>query len=84
MEISSLFLFYNSIVCIFVKISNMLKEREVKSYMIRLYCDECGEEMVSTGQLFFSYPLQLEHKCPKCGYVLHTTEGYPKVIYKEI
>jgi predicted RNA-binding Zn-ribbon protein involved in translation (DUF1610 family) len=62
----------------------MLKTTEVKSYMERLYCDECGEEMVSTGELIFTFPLQLKYICPKCGFTLETTESYPKVAYKEI
>lgn len=60
-----------------------LKEKEVKTYIVRLYCDECGEEMVSTGKVIFTYPIQFEHKCPKCNKIECLTEGYPKTIYKE-
>ena len=62
----------------------MIKEVEVKTYINRLYCDDCGEEMVSTGELMFSLPLQLKYRCPKCGREECMTDAYPKTVYKEV
>ena len=62
----------------------MLYKKEVKTFVVRLYCDDCGEEMISTGELIFTLPVQLKYKCPKCGRIENTTDTYPKTIYDEI
>lgn len=61
----------------------MIKSKEVKVYMDRLYCDVCDEEMEFTGMVLTSYPPQYPHSCPKCGHRITTTEQYPKVRYEQ-
>ena len=62
----------------------MFKEKEVKTYIVRLYCDDCETEMVSSGELMFSMPLQLKYICPNCGRETCVTDSYPKTVYKEL
>lgn len=62
----------------------MVKEREVKVFEVRLYCDKCETEMQPTGAVLCSYPPQYEHYCPKCNYRLNTSKSYPSVKYVEV
>lgn len=58
--------------------------KEVKTFITRLYCDNCNCEMISTGKILTSFPLRFEYKCPNCNIVTTETENYPLTIYKEI
>lgn len=62
----------------------MLDKKEVKTYIVRLYCEQCGHEMVSDGTVLCSYPPQYPYVCPNCGSKITTNEKYPKIEYKEI
>lgn len=62
----------------------MLDKKEVKTYMVRLYCNNCNHEMQSNGSFLYSYPLQYPYICPNCGWKTTATELYPKVEYQEI
>lgn len=62
----------------------MTVEREVKTYLTRLYCDECGEEMTTTGLILTSCPVKIEYICPKCEHKEYHSEHYPQTSYKEI
>lgn len=62
----------------------MEKSRQVKVYEVRLYCDECGEEMreVEPGVVLDSFPLQYAYHCvnPKCPAkekIVYSTHLYP-------
>ena len=62
----------------------MEKSRQVKVYEVRLYCDECGEEMkeVEPSVVLTTYPPQYAYHCvnPKCssrGNRIYTTHLYP-------
>lgn len=62
----------------------MEKSRQVKVYEVRLYCDECGEEMkeVEPSVVLTTYPPQYAYHCvnPKCssrGKRIYTTHLYP-------
>lgn len=60
-------------------------ETEVKTYRIRLMCDECdGGEMKPTGICLTSIPPQYPHKCDKCGHE-ETVRGktYPTIEHRE-
>ena len=61
----------------------MIKGKEVKVYMDRLYCDKCGEEMEFTGMVLTSYPPRYPHSCPKCGHRETLKDKYPKVRYEQ-
>ena len=49
----------------------MEKSRQVKVYEVRLYCDECGEEMkeVEPNVVLTTFPPQYRYYClnPKCS-----------------
>lgn len=62
------------------------KRTEVKTYVVRYICDDCGEgEMVPTGQCLTSWPAKYPHKCSKCGAsATFTGSSYPRTVYKEV
>lgn len=67
----------------------MEKRKQVKVYEIRLYCDECGEEMkeVEPGVVLFSQPLKYTYYCvnPECsskGKKVYSTRLYPYTCYE--
>lgn len=45
----------------------MQKMVEVTAYKVMQFCDECGEELVFTGEVLTSNPAKYVHRCPKCG-----------------
>lgn len=62
----------------------MIKKTEVKTYLVRLYCNQCGHEMESCGNVFTSDPLQFPYECPNCGSKITANEKFPKIEYQEI
>ena len=67
----------------------MEKSRQVKVYEVRLYCDECGEEMkeVYPGVVLDSFPPQYAYHCvnSKCssgGNVVYIPHLYPYTYYE--
>lgn len=62
----------------------MLDKKEVKTYIVRLYCNHCGHEMESDGTVLCSYPPQYPYVCPNCGSEITANEKYPKIEYEEI
>ena len=65
----------------------MIKKVEVKTFVERLYCDKCGEEMKfhEMGLVAgLTYPIPCIHQCPNCGHREATNVLYPKVYYKAI
>ena len=62
----------------------MIDKKEAKTYIVRLYCNKCGNEMASTGVVHTSYPIQYPYKCPNCGWKTTANERYPKIEYQEI
>jgi hypothetical protein len=59
------------------------KEIEVKTILIKRYCD-CGGEMLPNGGVLCTYPAKYSHTCNKCGNIESYWESYPKVEYKEV
>ena len=54
----------------------MIKKRYVKSiYLKELYCDECGEKMLPTGEVLLSFPSQYKYYCQNCGHEETVWEG---------
>lgn len=67
----------------------MEKRRQVKVYEVKLYCDECGEEMkgVYPGVVLDSFPPQYAYHCvnPDCsseGRAIYDTHLYPYTCYE--
>lgn len=62
----------------------MIKRIPVQAFRERLFCDECGGEMVSTGTAHPTGPIQYPHRCSKCGKT-KTVRGmlYPRIVYEE-
>ena len=62
----------------------MIKEKEVKCVMKKLYCDKCGTEMRTQGFVLTSYPPQYPYECQQCGYHETTSDSYPRIDYVEV
>lgn len=65
--------------------SNMIKvEEDVKFFVKHVYCEDCGEELISkTPQLFNPYTLEsiCKHTCSKCGKVYNLEHAYPRIVF---
>ena len=46
------------------------------------FCDECGEELVFTGDALLSNPERYVHRCPKCGNTHYFFKSYPCIEYR--
>lgn len=65
----------------------MIKKVEVKTFVERLYCDECGEEMKfhEMGLMVgLTCPIPYVYQCPNCDHREATNVLYPQVSYKAI
>ena len=62
----------------------MIKKFEVKPFIIKLYCNKCGEEMKDTNIVLSSYPPQYQYICPKCNSKINSINKYPEIIYDVI
>ena len=69
----------------------MEKSKRVQTYEVRLYCDECGEEMkeVEPSVVLCTFPPKYQYHCvnPNCslkGKITYTTHNYPYICYKEM
>ena len=67
----------------------MEKSKQVKVYEIRLYCDECGEEMkeVEPGVVLLSHPPKYAYHCvnSECssrGKKVYSIHLYPYTYYE--
>lgn len=63
------------------------KRTEVRTFMVRLMCDKCGEgEMKPTGVQLLSNPPQYPHRCDKCGFetTIRGGKAYPRIDYEEV
>lgn len=66
------------------------ERREVRTFMVRAYCGECGEELKHTGpgemalynMLFNGNPPTYKHEC-KNGHTEELTNTFPRLEYKE-
>ena len=61
--------------------------REVlRPVRVNLRCPKCNDGFMhrSNDGVLLSNPPKYEHKCSKCGTVLHLTEVYPKLEYEVV
>ncbi len=64
--------------------SNMIKNEEnIKIFIKRAYCEDCGEEIISNAPPMFN-PFTFEkvckHTCSKCGKVYNFEYAYPRIV----
>ena len=57
--------------------------KEVKTFLTRIYCSDCGDELVQTGRMRLLAPSTYEHKCA-CGNEYWCPEKYPMTELEEI
>ena len=62
----------------------MIKKIKVETYLTRLYCYKCGEEMAQGDTVLTTYPQQYSYHCPKCNSVITDTKDYPYTTFKEV
>lgn len=60
----------------------MEKLIEVKAHKVVQICDECGEELVFTGEVLLSDPAKYVHQCPKCCNIRWFPKSYPCIEYR--
>ena len=68
----------------------MEKRKQVKAYEVRLYCDECGEELkeVEPGVALCTFPATYTYycvnsECSSKGKKVYSTHLYPYNCYEE-
>jgi RNase P subunit RPR2 len=64
--------------------SNMFKiENDIKFFVKRVYCEDCGEELISNAPPMFN-PFTFEkickHTCSKCGKIYNFEYAYPRLV----
>lgn len=57
-------------------------KKYVQPVEIRYACDDCGGDVLPTGKVLTSCPLQYEHKCSKCDKEYIFRESYPRIEYE--
>ena len=60
--------------------------RKVQPIELRLYCDQCGQEMVdlNEGVALTVFPPQYSYKCNSCGFEMLSSFKYPTIIYEYV
>lgn len=61
----------------------MKKEKEVRVFEVKYYCDKCGKEVKFTGLSNLVSPSKYQHCC-ECGEKYWLNEIYPVIKYKEV
>ena len=64
----------------------MIKKTEVKVFIEKLYCDECGGEMCMDDmtKMLLTFPPQYSYRCVNCGKTTVMNKPYPITIYEEV
>jgi predicted nucleic-acid-binding Zn-ribbon protein len=60
----------------------MEKSVEAKVFKVMQFCDNCGEELVFTGEVLLSNPEKYVHRCPKCDNTEWFSKSYPCIEYR--
>ena len=62
----------------------MEKRTDVKTVRVSLFCDECGEEMLPTGEALMSNPPQYPHVCKNGHKVNIRRKTYPYIEFVDL
>ena len=63
----------------------MVKDKRLKRFMERAYCDECDDQLVLRGTEFCQNKgVTYKYTCPSCRNKTTNKIKYPRVIEKEI
>ncbi len=64
----------------------MVKDRRLKRFMERLYCDKCEDEMVITEETFNGKKKTVNYKyeCKECNTSEVHSIKYPRIVEKEV
>ena len=58
------------------------RKKEVKTYKIHAYHDDCGGELVGTERGTAVWPAAWEHRCDKCGEInMIIGANYPMIAH---
>ena len=66
------------------ELKKMIKKIYLKPYLYKIYCDECGEEMIQSSSTLMSNPPQYIYKCFKCKKQVRSEINANEVYYEEI
>lgn len=58
----------------------------LKKVIHRVYCDECGLELHSTGMVYTTYPPQYPYRCSQCGkeYTFNISYPWSEIVGTEV
>jgi hypothetical protein len=60
------------------------RKKEVKTYKVRIYHNECGGELVGTGHGLTAGSTVWEHSCKRCGQIGWVGDvSYPTIAHGE-
>lgn len=60
-----------------------IKRTEIKKlFWETAICEQCGEEMIQTGDYLASLPPQYKIICPKCGKAEFVSEPFPRMNFE--
>lgn len=56
------------------------KRTAVTAVRVDYVCEECGEEVSSTGEMHPTFPPKYVHSCP-LGHIFKSYDRYPRIEY---
>lgn len=67
-------------------ITELVKEVEVKTFVERLYCKQCGSEMKYSGMCLTSNPPWYPHSCSncECNWSVCVRHSYPRTFMRQM
>lgn len=61
-----------------------IKKQEVKTFIERAYCNDCGVELEMQPFVIDTYPPIYTYKCPKCGKIIESRETFPRTVHEPV
>ncbi len=62
----------------------MIKDKRLKRFMERIYCDKCNDELVLIEESFDNKKIKYTYECSTCKNKTTSNFKYPRIIEKEI